>query len=264
MAKVQTRIFTTDYELGLAAATEIFSGVKNALAQSRNYVLGCPGGRSPRSTYRALAKIVSTEQISLEHLYIAMMDEYVLQQSDNEYRNVNPESHFSCRGFAMHEIREILNTGLAPDKHLPYEHILVPDAKNPAAYEDQMQSLQVDCFLLASGASDGHVAFNGRGTEGSATTRITALAEETRRDNMHTFPAFNSLSEVPTFGVTVGPGTIAKCSKSAIMLLQGEHKQEAFRRINSAQQYEIDWPATIVTECENPQIFADSLAASSS
>lgn len=258
MSKAGITIFAADAELGQAAAHEIFDGIQDSEKQGRNYVLGCPGGRSPRSTYRALATLVSAKKQSIRHLYIAMMDEYAVELPDGEFQNVDANSHFSCRGFAFREIRDVLNEGLELNLQLPYEHVLVPDAADPEAYEDQLRALGVDCFLLASGATDGHVAFNGKGTKRSSTTRVTALAEETRRDNMHTFPDFKSLEEVPTYGVTVGPATIASISKKAIMLLQGEHKREAFRRISSAERYDPNWPATIIIECHNPQIFADS------
>ena len=45
------------------------------------------------------------------------------------------------------------------------------------------------------------------------------------------------------------------------MLLQGRHKQLAFQRITATEKYQEDWPATIITECRNPLIFADEAAA---
>ncbi len=261
MARAEIIVFPTDAELGAAAAQEIFEGIRDAEKMGKRYVLGCPGGRSPRSTYGALATLVSSARQSINHLYIAMMDEYAVQLPNGEFRNVDGRAHFSCRKFAFDEIREVLNAGLDADLQLPYEQILVPDAENPEEYERRLRAIGVDCFLLASGASDGHVAFNGRGTSRSAMTRVTALAQETRRDNMYTFPEFKSLAEVPIFGVSVGPDTISSVSKRAIMLLQGEHKREAFLRMSSVDGFDSDWPATIIVECLNPQIFVDSLAA---
>lgn len=263
MARAEITVFPTDAQVGAAAAQEIFEGIQDAGIMGRKYVLGCPGGRSPRSTYSALAALVSKDHQSIRHLHIAMMDEYAVQLPNGKFRNVDERSHFSCRRFALDEIRDVLNAGLGKDLQLPYEQVLVPDAEMPEEYEIQLRTLGVDCFLLASGTSDGHVGFNGRGTSRAAITRITKLAEETRRDNMHTFPLFKSLAEVPIFGVSVGPETFALASKKAIMLLQGEHKQEAFRRISLAGAFDPDWPATIIIECQDPKIFADSLAANS-
>jgi len=76
-AKNKVTIFATDAELGEAAAREVFAGIQEAYLLSKNYILGCPEGRSPRSTYRALARLVAANRQSLRHLHIAMMDEYV-------------------------------------------------------------------------------------------------------------------------------------------------------------------------------------------
>ena len=116
---------------------------------------------------------------------------------------------------------------------------------------------------MASGASDGHVAFNPPGTEKSARTRIVRIADETRQDNLGTFPDFKDITEVPKYGVTVGPETMVDVSAIAIMELVGSHKNKAFERISSATKYESDWPATIVRECKDYYILADKAAAKS-
>ena len=254
-------IFKTDQELGYAAAEEIFAGIEKAERDGERFVLGCPGGRSPRSTYQALGGLISSNQQPLGHLYLAMMDEYASKTPHGSFQNVEEVSHFSCRRFGFEEIRDLLNTGLSTELHLPHSQVLVPNAAHPEEFEKLLDELGIDIFLLASGATDGHVAFNGRGTDRNSGVRVASLSDETRKDNLHTFPEFNSLSEVPLFGVTVGPRTIAALSKKAIMLLQGSHKRLAFDRITSAQNYEADWPATIITECQNPSIFADAAAS---
>ena len=74
-------------------------------------------------------------------------------------------------------------------------------------------------FILASGASDGHIAFNPSGSDRTSRSRIVPLAEATRLDNMATFPDFTAIDEVPLFGVTVGIDTIAGESKAATMIV---------------------------------------------
>ena len=70
----------------------------------------------------------------------------------------------------------------------------------------------------------------------ATTTRVVALEETTRRDNLSTFPTFRGLDDVPQFGVTVGIRTIRELSKSVIMLALGEQKQEAVRRLESRRR----------------------------
>ncbi len=256
-------VFKSDQELGYAAAEEIFAGIQRTEKNRERFVLGCPSGRSPRSTYKALGEMISTNQQTLGNVHIVLMDEYARKTPDGTFENVDEKSHFSCRRFGFEEIRDVLNAGLPTDLRLPHSQVLVPDARAPHEFERVLEEMGVDIFLLASGATDGHVAFNGYGTDRNTGVRVTQLSAETRQDNLDTFPEFKSLTDVPLYGVTVGPRTIASLSKKTIMILQGSHKRLAFTRITSAKIYESDWPATIITECQNPLIFADEAAANS-
>ncbi len=116
-------------------------------------------------------------------------------------------------------------------------------------------------FILASGASDGHVAFNPSGSEQDSDTRVIRLAEQTRQDNLHTFPEFKSLDEVPRYGISVGVGTIVNQSKAAVMVLVGEGKRLAFEKITAARSYDPAWPSSIIVECPNAALHADAAAA---
>ena len=71
----------------------------------------------------------------------------------------------------------------------------------------------IDIFLLASGSSDGHVAFNNSNSKLMQKTHITKLSNITRMDNMKTFPDFRNLKEVPKYGLTVGLHTISSLSR---------------------------------------------------
>ncbi len=102
--------------------------------------------------------------------------------------------------------------------------------------------------MLASGASDGHVAFNPPGSSRENRTRIIPLSEETRRDNLQTFPAFGTLEVVPTHGISVGIDTITSAKESA-MVVWGSGKRLTLTRMRSAERYEPEWPATVIHEC---------------
>lgn len=145
---------------------------------------------------------------------------------------------------------------------IPRDNLHVPHADAPEAYDALIEELGgIDMFLLASGTSDGHVAFNPPGTPLAARSRRVALAEATRRDNMRTFPAFRALDEVPRFGVSVGPGTIARQSRSVLMILIGAEKARALKTILSSGGYDPAWPATVVHECPDGEILVDRPAS---
>lgn len=194
------------------------------------FLLGCPGGRSLRTTYRALPR--------LDRLVAVLMDEYVPVPP--------PDAHYSCARFAREEI--------------PAAEAWLPDPDDPSAYDERIAAAGgIDLFLLASGASDGHVAFNGPGAPREGRTAVVPLAESTRRDNLATFPEFASLDEVPERGVTVGLATIAGARRQRLVL-HGAGKREATARLLSLDRFEPAWPASIVHDCTDAEIWVDEEA----
>ena len=105
------------------------------------------------------------------------------------------------------------------------------------------------------------MAFNPPGSPRDSASRLIPLAEQTRRDNLATFPAFASLDAVPTFGLSIGIASIARLSRAAAMIVWGAGKREAFRRITAATAYDPAWPATIIVECRDAELHADRQAA---
>nr|WP_256463812.1 6-phosphogluconolactonase [Roseateles sp. XES5] len=144
---------------------------------------------------------------------------------------------------------------------MPVENFRMPAIAEPEAYDAELAALGgIDLFLLASGAGDGHIAFNPPGSARDSRSRIVALAEQTRRDNLATFPDFAGIEEVPAHGITIGIGSIATLSKAVAMIVWGDGKREAFRRLSSADSYDTRWPATILAECRNGELHADAAA----
>jgi glucosamine-6-phosphate deaminase len=232
----ELRVFADPEELGEALARE----VRGAYDEKRSrFLLGCPGGRSLRSTYGALASM----RADWSNLVIVMMDEYV---------PAAPDAHYSCRGFAFREIAAPLG--------VPHERVWLPDPADPAAYDDQIADAGgIDLFLLASGASDGHVAFVPPGSPPDGRTSVVTLAESTRRDNLATFPEFDSLADVPERGVTVGLGTIAE-ARAVRLVLHGSDKHTATARLLELDDFDPSWPASVVHVCDDAQILVDRAA----
>jgi glucosamine-6-phosphate deaminase len=231
------RVFPDADALGRALAAEV------AAAYDRKdgpFLLGCPAGRSLRTTYRALAGL----RLGLDRLVVVMMDEYVGAPAD---------AHYSCARFAWDEIAGPL--GLRDDQ------VWLPDAGDPAAYDEWIADAGgIDLFLLASGSSDGHVAFVGPGSAPTGRTAVLAIADSTRRDNLATFPDFRSLDEVPTHGVSVGLGTIAG-ARALRLVLHGDGKRTAARRLLALDRFDPAWPASIVHEHTDAGIWLDERAA---
>ena len=250
------KIYKNDDELAKNLALEILHNLK----KNKKLVLGCPGGRSLKKTYYYLGKLSHELKISLDKLVIIMMDEYVIKYR-SKFQLVNPKSHFSCVRFSTQIIKKLLNYKKNNSNSLKLENILFPDINNPKNYDKKIKKLGgIDIFLLASGSSDGHVAFNNLNSKLNQKTHITKLSKKTRLDNMKTFHNFNKLKEVPEYGLTVGLNTIFLLSKKAILVLTGKEKRMAYRKINNFKKFNRKWPASIVFKCKKYKIYSDKLA----
>ena len=200
--------------------------------------LGCPAGRTPRTTYEALGRLAGERGVDLSRLVVVLMDEYLVDGA-----LAPPTAHFSCRRFVDEHVLP----------HVGPREVRVPDPADPAAHDE----IPIDLFLLASGATDGHVAFNPPGTAIDTPTRVVELAETTRRDNLATFPGFASIDDVPRFGVSSGLRTIT-AARAAVLLLLGEAKATSYRRISTLDDFDPSWPASVIHRCVDPLVVADA------
>lgn len=250
------RYFATPEEAGYQAAQVIYQGLARANRSGRPYLLGCPGGRSPRPVYRALVQQLALNPLDCSALHIVMMDEYLWPSPGGGWQTPAASEHYSCRGFAEREIVEPIDRVVQSMGPISRANILLPSPDAPEIYEQTIGQLGgIDLFLLASGAGDGHVAFNPPGSTIDSRTRVIELAHQTRLDNLHTFPQFNSVAEVPGHGVSIGIAPIVEYSRQVILLLFGRQKQLAHDRIKSLTAYHPDWPASVVHACADPAVY---------
>lgn len=261
--RVEPTVFDGPEAVGRALAALIADRIAAAGA-GRSFLLGCPSGRSPWTTYVSLAHEVAARRLDLTGLVIVMMDEYVERdQATGQMRRIDPSAPHSCLRFGQAEIVDRLNAAAEPGRGISPDRYWVPDPAVPGDFDRRIADHGgVDLFILASGAGDGHVAFNPPGTGPDTATRVVRLAEQTRRDNLHTFPSFgDDIDRVPHYGVTVGVGTIRRQSKQVVMVAHGELKARAVRRVALADSYQPEWPATVLADCANPLLFVDAAAA---
>jgi glucosamine-6-phosphate deaminase len=262
---IEPEVFANPGDLGGRTARMIADGLVAAREAGRPYVLGCPGGRSASSTYAALAGLVRTEQLPLDHLVVVMMDDYLVPGPEGTLVHELAQAPHSCIRFGREEIVRPLDDAAPAGHGVGADHLWFPDPAEPAAYDDKIRDVGgIDLFLLASGSSDGHVAFNPAGAGRDSRTRVIELPDSTRRDNLATFPSFGGdLTRVPRHGVTVGIDTIAASSASVAMLVHGREKGRAAAHLLAADAYDASWPATVFAECAQPHLFLDSDALAS-
>jgi glucosamine-6-phosphate deaminase len=246
--------------LGDHLAARLLRRADEARGEGRPFLLGCPTGRTPRPILAAMARRLAAVPQDLAHVVLVMMDEYLVPR-DGGLEWASPDAPWSCRHFARVEIVERLNAALPPDRRVRDESVWFPDPRDPAAYDARIADAGgIDYFLLASGASDGHVAFNPPGSPRESRTRVIPLSDETRRDNLQTFPAFGALDAVPRHGVSVGVATIA-AAREAAMVVWGAGKRVTLARMLGAERYDPAWPATVIHECAGGEIVCDAEAA---
>jgi len=258
----QALVFDSPEAMGEHVARLIMEGIQAARASGRVYILGCPTGRTPMATYRAVGRQAAAVGADLSRVVLAMMDDYVGPAGDG-FAPCPADAHYSCARAAREDIAGAINRDLPPACRIRPDHIWFPDSARPQAYDSRLEAAGgVDLFILASGASDGHVAFNAPGSALDSVSRIVTLAETTRRDNLLTFPLFKGLNEVPTRGVSVGLGTIRLLSRRVVLLLHGAGKRAALKRLCSCRGFDPLWPASFIFECPNSLIFLDKEAVS--
>jgi glucosamine-6-phosphate deaminase len=61
--------------------------------------------------------------------------------------------------------------------------------------------------------------------------------------------------------VTVGPATIVRHSKHAVLVLTGQHKREAATRLRRLDEFDRRWPASVIFECSDWSVVMDRAAA---
>lgn len=262
MTRAPLRILATPEDIGDELATRLLRAIDAARARSRRFLLACPTGRTPKPIYAAMARRLRDSQHDLSQLVLVMMDEY-LERDGAGFRYVPDDAPWSCHRFTRVEIAAQLNTALSPERRLSPDAIWFPDPRRPAAYDERIADAGgIDFFLLASGASDGHVGFNPPGSARDTRTCVVELSAETRRDNLRTFPELRDISRVPTHGVTVGIDTITR-AREAVMVAWGEGKRVTLERMRAASTYDPAWPATVIHACARGEIVSDRAAATS-
>jgi len=229
------RVIPTPEAIGDYLAERLLDRTEHARRLGKPFLLGCPTGRTPRPVYEEITR----HGRDLSNVVLVMMDEYV----------PSGDEAWSCHSFVK--------------RHMPWNaEVWFPDPNDPAAYDRRIaEAGGIDFFLLASGASDGHVAFNQPGAPRDSRTRVVPLSEATRRDNLKTSPSFGSLENVPSRGVTIGIATIA-AAREAVMVVWGESKRLTLTRMRAADRYDSSWPATVIHEVRVREIVCDAGAVS--
>ena len=183
--------------------------VAEVLKSKKNPILGLATGSTPVKMYGELIKMNKAGKLDFASVRTFNLDEYVglAETHDQSYRY-------------------FMNTNLFDQVNIDKKNTNVPNglAKDIAAgcaeYEKKIVAWGgIDIQVLGIG-SNGHIAFNEPLSGMNTRTRKVSLTEGTIQDNARFFA---KKSDVPTFAVSMGNGTILEARK-IVLLANGKNK----------------------------------------
>lgn len=252
-------ISSTVDELSATLASQLIESIATAATEGRPLLIGIPAGRTLTPVIDALTAQLRETPRDLAHVRFILMDDYALPAGDG-WTAPPVTAHYSCRQYGE-QLITALSDAVSPLAGISTENLWSPDPANPAAYDARIADAGgIDIFYVAVGSSDGHVAFNPPGSAIDSRTRIIPLADSTRRDNLGTFPEFDSLDDVPTHGVSVGLATLADARRVEIVV-HGSGKAASTAALLAAESFDPDFPATFALQHDNVHVSLDRDAA---
>ena len=160
--RVTPTVFAAPEQIGQALAALIADRLA-ARRPGTPFLLGCPSGRSAHSTYRALADEVRRRDARPERP--GHRDDGRVRRGATAVRGRSSSLAHSCARFGREEIVGAAQRGgRARPRHRRRTTSGCPTRPTRALRRADRRLGGIDLFILASGASDGHIAFNPPGT----------------------------------------------------------------------------------------------------
>ena len=184
--------------------------VQDLLSSSPAPVLGLATGSSVLGLYRELIRRHRRGVLNFAGVRAFLLDEYIGLAPDHPqaYANV-------IRSVLSDHVDFAPGAVAAPDT-------AARDLAAACARYDRMLAAGVDLQILGIGRN-GHIAFNEPGSSLTGSTRVVAIAEQTRRDNAR---FFDEPADVPRRAITQGIGTIRRAAH-LLLIARGEAKAAA-------------------------------------
>ena len=212
MTAVEVVLVPTAREAAVIAA----DAFERLLVSADRPVIGLATGRSPLPTYRELIERCRCGRVSFARTRAFLLDEYV---------GLDPECPQSCQSVIR---RELLDHVDAPEGALAVPECAPADlATAGESYEQHITDAGgIDLQLLGIGRN-GHIGFNEPPSSLGSRTRLTTLADATRKDNASSFDGDPEM--VPEQGITQGVGTILE-ARHLVLIATGEAKSASVAR----------------------------------
>jgi glucosamine-6-phosphate deaminase len=202
-----------------------------------------PTGDTPGPLYARLVEMSSAGLVSFAGVEIIMLDEYV---------GLSPGSPARCEVRLRRELVSALRPPPAAFHTIELDRL---DPAAAAAAHDRVAAAGLDLVLLGLG-TNGHVGFNEPGSTPESTTRVVALADESREASVERYGA----ERPPEVGVTLGLARLL-AAREIWLLVTGERKAAILARALEGEMSN-DCPASQLQRHRRLRVFADEPAAS--
>ena len=237
------RIIVCDnYDLLSKKAAQI---VGSQMILNPKSILGLATGSTPIGMYKNLIKMYEEGLIDFSKTTTFNLDEYYQLpiNNDQSYHYFMDENLFNHININRENIH--IPNGMADD--IDAECVL---------YDKMIDDNGIDIQILGIG-NNAHIGFNEPTINFNKGTHMVTLDESTREANAR---FFNSIDEVPTKAITMGPGSIFK-SKKILLLASGANKAEAiYNTVHGKVTPEV--PSSILQFHKDVIIILDKEAAS--
>jgi glucosamine-6-phosphate deaminase len=230
-----------------AVANNAAELITKLIRVKHNANLGLASGSTPIGLYKQLIKRHKNKEISFSQVSTFNLDEYydIAAHSINSYR------YFMNKQLFKHIDIDLDNT------YFPTCSAQQNPRLQGAKFERKIAEVGgIDLQLLGIGAN-GHIGFNEPSSSFASRTRITALAEQTIKDNSR---LFTGDEQQPQMAMTMGIATIMD-AKYVLLLATGKHKARAVNTMINGP-VAASCPASILQMHKNAIVMLDNDAAS--
>jgi galactosamine-6-phosphate isomerase len=184
------------------------------LQQKKDLLVCAATGGSPTGLYAQLAAAYADDAALFEHLRILKLD---------EWGGIPMTDPNSCHAYLQAHLLAPLQ--VAADRYLAFNsEVADPLAECNRLQKELDRQGPIDCCILGLG-KNGHLGFNEPAEFLQPDCHIAQLLPTTLQHNMA-----QSMSQRPTFGMTVGMRSILQ-SKKIILLISGKGKQTIIKKL---------------------------------
>ena len=229
--------YCSDYhEMSHLASESILADIK---LETRAW-LGVATGNSPKKVYDNLGKLYNRNLGRFKNLGIVKLD---------EWGGIPMDASNSCETFIQNRI--LLPLKIPDKQYIAFASNPLDPQKECDRIQNEIDSIgALDVCILGLG-KNGHIGFNEPAAFLQSKCHIAALSKVSMQHHM-----VDSLSDKPTYGLTLGMGDIIK-SKKIILLITGVGKDEIVKELLTSK-ISTYLPASFLWLHANAECYIDS------